>query len=1493
VGNLTRETDGRGIRTDYAVNQLNQVVQITRAADVAAAAGADPSDPLFNHSDVNQRLTAFAYLERIFYDFNNNVVLRQVEDRGNTSSVDGNPPATDLPSYITNPDALGGTAYVDTVYRYDLLDQQVELVQEVQNGPTPADQLFLRTRTRYDRNGNGVFTIHPAGNASASVYDERDLLLQSTRGANTLSPDGLYAGTEPMMFNRPGGLGTAPSTLAYNYDKNRNLIETVDAQDNQGAKSLIFPLGPGAGDVTRTTYDGFDRRRTVTDALDNRSTSFYDPASNVVRGVQDGAPRNDIPGSAGNVPLAASETIYDELSRAIVSHRVLFQTPGATPQRMPTLSDTVAMDGLAAYLSAGLDTPGTDTDAAPGALGMVVVIGRVSALTEYDRVSRVTFTVQDDLDVRRTFYDGAGRVIESRDSALNNGFSMGAFNPANLSGNRVQTAYDDNSNVIERLETDVSTFGGVADETFRTTSFYDSLDRLQTVMDNRGHTQDYRYDSRGNQVAMADAVGPLDMPATRPLPRRGLGSSATVNVNNYGNVTRAYYDGLSRHVESETMLRNSGQGNGTYLGADLFGVKLAPPSGYLDSGRAGDSLINSYFAYDANSQLLARRDDNGNTTAYIYDNQNRTLKERKGLNVLGASFMIMDGDTATFNVALRGGVPLAPKPATDIVFSYDLDSNVTRRNDEGLNQFDYTFDALNRQRACNITRAMGFVGSTRLRWQFDGLSRQTEATDDSDPSLAEDYIRTRFFYDSLSRKVEEQLQIGGFLNRATSSHYDIQTAGATDQPSALIFPDERRLDSTYDGLDRLVARRDNMAMTDIGRYEYLGTGRVALLTYQNNTRLTHLGGLPGGGIGDVGFDDLRRVTNHRWERFTTGQVPGSGFLLVGFGHQYTDGTPAYDRADNKLIEEKLHDLGNSEAYVSQSDYQLQGFRRGALNAARTEVVTDTTTGGALQRQNWTLDGLGNWTTNVHRTGGTDGTEERSSTSFNEINAVTGTPYGGGAAGTHQHDGNGNLTDDGVRLYEYDALNRLRRVRRKSDGMEVGAYSYDAGNRRVRSVVSNGGLDGTATNGTTDYYYDGWRVVEEHDGTDAITQQYVYGDTYLDEVWTLDNRRGGITVAQLNDGTGRDRHFYHSNTLYSVFGLTDEAGILREAYQYDAYGRQTVIRTVSPGEEVKFDGTVVIEYLVVASSRLFGPMGEPLTANPYLYTGQRLDAETKLDYYKERYYSTDLGRFLQRDPIGYQAGDGSLYRYVANNPTRLTDTLGLEVVKDDKAPLSDIFMDEWLYSVHRTLKRMIVERLEAKRPLDQRGRDLMESVKAVENLIKWRDAKGQFLEVNAYYITGPNTDWDFIRHAVKQGTGTINIYVGHGAGSPSANEVPKETLDYFHGLMKTAPWRKDKKKLEQLEPMFGFICCFGGRYSESVPEENRIIGSTSNKGIIVQADYPFKLRSLLDSIDDTITKRIKNKQKVTLNLYFGYDKVRTEEEATFYPKDGSYRFKNWK
>lgn len=50
------------------------------------------------------------------------------------------------------------------------------------------------------------------------------------------------------------------------------------------------------------------------------------------------------------------------------------------------------------------------------------------------------------------------------------------------------------------------------------------------------------------------------------------------------------------------------------------------------------------------------------------------------------------------------------------------------------------------------------------------------------------------------------------------------------------------------------------------------------------------------------------------------------------------------------------------------------------------------------------------------------------------------------------------------------------------------------------------------------------------------------------------------------------------------------------------------------------------------------------------------------------YSPNLGRWLQEDPIGFEAGDANLYRYVGNNPPNARDPMGLQTIVDIPWPL---------------------------------------------------------------------------------------------------------------------------------------------------------------------------------------------------------------------------------
>ena len=171
------------------------------------------------------------------------------------------------------------------------------------------------------------------------------------------------------------------------------------------------------------------------------------------------------------------------------------------------------------------------------------------------------------------------------------------------------------------------------------------------------------------------------------------------------------------------------------------------------------------------------------------------------------------------------------------------------------------------------------------------------------------------------------------------------------------------------------------------------------------------------------------------------------------------------------------------------------------------------------------------------------------------------------------------------------------------------------------------------NGTTFFYSDVHREIEERNGTDGLVQQYVYG-RYIDEPLVLDrNLTGGSNATAVGD----QRLFYHQNRQHSIFALSDLTGKLVEGYQYEGYGIRTVFAPHTNGAAVTFGSN---DMVTVGGASLLG--------NAFGFTGRRFDAESGLYYYRNRYLAPDQGRFISRDPIGFRGGSMGLYEYVGGN-----------------------------------------------------------------------------------------------------------------------------------------------------------------------------------------------------------------------------------------------------
>lgn len=209
------------------------------------------------------------------------------------------------------------------------------------------------------------------------------------------------------------------------------------------------------------------------------------------------------------------------------------------------------------------------------------------------------------------------------------------------------------------------------------------------------------------------------------------------------------------------------------------------------------------------------------------------------------------------------------------------------------------------------------------------------------------------------------------------------------------------------------------------------------------------------------------------------------------------------------------------------------------------------------------------------------------------------------------DRNGNMTGDGTNTYVWDVRDRLVQIR-DAGGGQIASFTYDAVGRRLTRDV-NGNVMG--------YVYDGANVVQALNGA------------------AVDNSQPGNVLATYITGLGIDELFaaqtgtgasalvtsYLTDALGSTLRLADGNGAKLVDYSYEPYGATTA---------------------------------DAAHANPFQYTGRENDG-TGFYYYRARYYSPEMARFISADPLGLSAGL-NFYSYVEGNPITYVDPLGLRV-----------------------------------------------------------------------------------------------------------------------------------------------------------------------------------------------------------------------------------------
>jgi RHS repeat-associated protein len=324
---------------------------------------------------------------------------------------------------------------------------------------------------------------------------------------------------------------------------------------------------------------------------------------------------------------------------------------------------------------------------------------------------------------------------------------------------------------------------------------------------------------------------------------------------------------------------------------------------------------------------------------------------------------------------------------------------------------------------------------------------------------------------------------------------------------------------------------------------------------------------------------------------------------------FADQTPIRNAVGQPATVSSILDI-NKDGVITFSDVSAVAPNIGIQQENITTAVNPLA--DLTRSQSWNLDALGNFESLTNNDGSA---VTRTHNLQNQVTEV--------GSASLSFDADGNMTEDEQgRIFIWDAWNRLVEVKQGSTTLVE--YRYDGLKRRI-----------TEDDGTTEkhlYYSHQWKVLEERVGGNAVTQ-YVWSPVYVDAMILRDRD------ADADSGNGLEERIYVLHDAnFNVTAITDASGTVLERYAYEAYGRPIYL-------DADFD---------------FQPDAQSDHSWQHLHQGGRLDQATGNYHFRHRDLSPGIGRWLSQDPIGFEAGDANLYRYVGNGPGNRVDPSGLAV-----------------------------------------------------------------------------------------------------------------------------------------------------------------------------------------------------------------------------------------
>lgn len=749
------------------------------------------------------------------------------------------------------------------------------------------------------------------------------------------------------------------------------------------------------------------------------------------------------------------------------------------------------------------------------------------------------------------------------------------------------------------------------------TTTYDARGLRLTMRDERANVTTNAYDDYGRLISVTDPKG------TVTSYTRDAAGNPSVTVRGNGTpeqqIELAFFDSKNRRIFSI-----DGEGGQTQIVYDAAGnvaktvdaTKISVSNIYDDRSRlssiADPAAGTTSVIYDANDNIAAITAADGERKTLVYDAVNRVSEMTDAVgNVSRIAYDVRDNV-----IAITDG------RGNTTTFAYDaLDRLVSRTNTAG-NVWAFEYDQRDYRKA--IVKPDG----TRVAFEYDALGRLIAAG-----AADEDLSKRRFAYDGAGNLIYAIVGNEAAEQLSSVFGYDQLDRIISEQASGVRFP-SWSFTYEYDALGRRVALRD--AAGAVTRYLYDMADRLSGMT------------LPSGKALGFSSDAAGRRTDMRFPnglslsaRYETPSAGGSGGM-TGRLSSVAHGLDAAG-AGGSALNQKLGTV--SYAYNVKGD--ITGVAETATPPrirnsgydAISRLVSVTDGGGELV-ESYTLDAEGNrLTSHMSKLHLTDPANRLVDDERHEF----------------EYDVNGNLIRKTVKAsgltwrYGYSAYDELVLVSRHASA-STGApaaltitYGYDALARRVWERRQD--ASGTETSFRS-FLHDGEHVAAEADvdsaGVASEPRRYSHTDGVDDLAGiTLAAGAGGVpsstATATGANAPSASSYYVHTDHLGSVRAVTDDAGSVVNEYSYDSYGQpETAVETVP---------------------------------QPFRFTGREYDPETGLSHYRSRAYDPSTSRFLQEDPIWFEAGDLNVYRYVWSWPANWTDPSGMAAAADTGATLS--------------------------------------------------------------------------------------------------------------------------------------------------------------------------------------------------------------------------------